>query len=402
MELKKLKDFNVKDKLVLLRIDINSPVVKGKIEDNPRFDEAVKTILYLIKKKAKTVILAHQGRPGSSDFLSLKQHSKILSKKTGNPIKYIDALFENKALEAIDKLNSGEVILMANVRNYDDESILAKSRFYSLSKLFDLYVNDAFSVSHREHGSIIVPPKVIPSCIGPNFEEELEALRKFSFKGKNILYVLGGAKIGDYLPIFKTLKNKNNKILAGGVLANLILVAAGFNLGYENTWLANNGYKNLMPLLKKHHKKYSNQIILPEDFAVGDLEISNAERKEIPLSSFPSNRKIWDLGHQSVKKFINEIKNSDIVFMKGPLGHSEYWQYSYSTVKILKKVSELTKKEKIFSLLGGGHLTTTMKNYKIEDNFSHTSTSGGALISFLSGEKLPAVEALKNRPKITN
>ncbi len=392
MKFKKLSEVKVKDKKVLLRIDINSPVINGKIEDNPRLQECAHTIKYLIKNKAKLVIIAHQGRKGDRDFVYLKQHASLLTKHSKIKITYIDSLFETTASRAIENLKSGSALLLKNVRSYDDELDINKkdNKFSEFSKQFDLFVNDAFSVCHRKQSSLMIPPKYITSCIGLALEKEISALDKFSIKNKPTLYLLGGAKVDDYLPIFNNLKNKRSKLIASGVLANLFLVAKGYNLGYENQWLQKNGYLKIIPELKKIHAKYRDQIILPIDFAID----ANG-RKEIMLTNQPINGKLWDLGHESVKLFKQELSKSKAIFMKGPLGYSEIPKFSYATVEILKEISKLSKNKKVFSLLGGGHLTTSTAKYNIPNNFSHISTSGGALIAYISGNKLPALEILK-------
>lgn len=395
MKLKTLKNFDFEDKLVLLRVDINSPIVNKKIIDNPRIEESAQTVKELLKLNCKVVILAHQGRKGDYDFIPLNQHAKLLSKYVGKEIKYVNGLFEDNALEEIDKLKQGSAILLKNVRSYEDETKLEKSRFYRFSKFFDIYVNDAFSVSHRSQASIVIPPRIIPSCIGINFEKEINALSKFSVNSKEkAVYLIGGVKIEDYFPIFNVLKNKNSKILASGVLANLILVGLGKDLGYENKWLMEKNYFNLIPKLIEIYSSYKEQIVLPIDFA-----IDGKERKEVLLEELPIDKKIWDVGHKTVEIFKKEIKESAVIFMKGPLGYSEIEKFSYGTVSILNSISELTKEKKIFSLLGGGHLTTAITEYKIHDEFSHISTSGGALIAFISGEKLPGIEALEEGVK---
>lgn len=396
MKLKTLNDFDFNDKLVLIRIDVNSPVVKGGLEESPRFKEAAKTIKELLQKKAKLVILAHQGRRGDNDFMeNLSPHAKILSQYVGKSIKYVDDLFDDRAFISINALEEGQAILMKNVRCYEDETSLENNRYYPLCEFFDIYVNEAFSASHRGQGSIVIPPKIIPSCIGRGFEKELKALEKFTLtnKGKGV-YLLGGQKIDDYLSLFNVLENKNNKILASGVLANLLLISQGKLLGYENKWIKENRYDKLIPKIREIYNKYKEQIILPVDFAIGSPDINKAQRREVLLSDFPLNEKIWDTGHKTVDLFKEELKSAKVIFMKGPLGYSELPQFSYSTLEILKEVSILSKKG-AFSLLGGGHLTTTLEKNNIPNYFSHISLSGGALIKYISGEKLPGIEALE-------
>ncbi len=399
MNLKTLDCFDFKEKKVLLRIDINSPVVRGKILDSPRFPESAKTINELSEKGAKIVVIAHQGRKDSADFLSLEQHAALLSKHTNKNIQYIDDLFGSKASDKINSLYGGEIILLKNVREFEDETNpkLKTNRYTEFCKNFDIYVNDAFPASHRAHGSIIIPPKIIPGCIGRGFERELFALQNFHLKSKKkVAFLLGGSKAEDYLCLFSILKNKNNKILASGVFANLILVAKGNNLGYETKWLKEQGYNSLMPKLKALCKKYEKQIILPVDFALNGLDPEKAKERIVKsLEEAPFREKIWDVDKNTVALFEENLKGMDSIFMKGPLGYSEIKQFSNSTVEILKFLSELSRKKKAFTLLGGGHLSTTIQEYKIQNTFSHISTSGGALIAYLAGEKLPGIIALE-------
>lgn len=400
MEFRTLSDINVKNKLVLLRIDINSPLRDGKLIDNPRIKEHAKTISELLRKGARVVIISHQGRKGQKDFISLKQHTKILSKHVKSNIKYIDFLFEDKAIKAIKELKKGKAILLKNVRFYNDEENVKNqnNKYISFSKNFDIYINDAFSVSHRAQGSIIIPPEYLPSAIGRVMERELLSLHTNKKSNKKV-FLIGGAKVEDYFPIFNQLKNENNKVLASGVLGNLILVAKGHDLGYESHWLKSKGYFSLLPKLKELLRKYNNQIILPEDFGLIDR---NNRRIPARLKDAPFQYKIFDVGPKTIELFKNYIEKSDYVFMKGPLGFSEFPEFSISTREILSFISQLSKSKKIYSILGGGHLTTTMQKYKISNNFNTISLSGGALLQYISGEKLPGLEALKNSKHKTN
>lgn len=399
MKLKTLDAFEFNNKKVLLRIDTNSPILKEKILDNPRFEESAKTINELIKKKAKIVIIAHQGRKGSKNFTSsLNQHALILSKYTNKKVRYINYLFEKEAILSITSLKAGEATLLKNVRCYNDEFIVKNSRFHEFSKKFDIFINDAFSVCHRSNSSVIIPPKHIPAGMGLSLKSELSALSgiKISEKSrKKSIFLIGGEKIEDYLGLFSLLKNKKNKIIASGVLANLILIARGEKLGYENIWAKKKGYSKFIPKLKKIYRKYHSQIILPVDFAIGNPHINKAKRKEFPLQKAPFADKIWDIGHNSVNIYKKHIKEARFIFMKGPLGYSENPEFAHATVEILKEISQQTKKGKIFSIIGGGHLTSTVEKYKMPNNFSHISLAGGALIAYLSGKKLPGLEALK-------
>jgi len=390
MALKSILSATVKDKLVLVRIDINSPIVNGKVLNNPRFKEAAKTLRFLLKKKARVVILAHQGRKGDRDYKSLYQHSHILSTHLKQKVNYIDALFEPLALKKISNLKPGHALLLRNVRDYDSELNPEKDKHYKdFCKSFDLFVNDAFSVSHRSQASIVLPPKYLESYIGLSFEKEIQALENISFN-KKTMYLIGGSKIEDYFPLFDNLKNSESKILASGILANLLLVAKGIYLGYENEYLKDHSFLELIPKLRELYHKYKNQIVLPVDFAY-DI---NGKREEKDISDLPVNSKILDIGKHSVELFRSHLNQTNNIFMKGPLGYSEMPKFSYATVEILKSVSHLSQKGS-FSILSGGHLTSTLKKYKIKDHFSHVSLAGGALIAYISGKKLPGIEAIE-------
>ncbi len=396
----KLAPKNLAGKVILLRIDINSALDEKKNPlDSPRFKAHSKLILQLLKNKAKLAIIAHQGRKGKKDYLSsLEKHAKILSKHIERKIEYVDDLFGKKAREKIMNLNSGEAILLENVRNYEEDNLdKLKSNYKILCSLCDLYINDAFSVCHRNQASVVLPAGFLKSFAGLNLHNELEALNKFTArKSENVSYLLGGEKLEDYIPLFKVLENPNAKILASGVLANAFLIAKGYNLGYENIWMKEKGYSHLLPKLRKILDKHSRQIILPLDFVLGEINPNKTKiKEEINLSEFPVNKKVWDVGHKTSILFKEHLLMTDKVFMKGPLGFSEIPKFSCSTIEVLKYISELTKEKKIFSLLGGGHLTTTLAEYKIPNNFSYISLSGGAALLYLTGEKLPGLEALK-------
>lgn len=382
MEFKTLDDIDFKEKLVILRTDINSDVVSGKIKMNERIIEASKTIIELLKKKARVVVIAHQGNPGKDDFINLSQHCKLLNELV--KIRFIDDIAGEKAILSIKSLRPGEAILLDNLRNLEEELDITKSpnHIKALGKLFDIYVNDAFSVCHRIHSSIVELAKSVPlSCAGRTLENELKALEKISIK--DCLYLLGGAKPEENI---KLLKGK--KVLAGGLFAQLCLVSLGKDLGYQNEFLKNatlvKGDYN--EFLKKLKSLLIN-VELPIDFAVDE----NGERKEYDIDKFPLPYEIEDIGPKTLSKYLEEIKNAPAIYMKGPFGNNSIEKYAKGTIEILKGISN----SKGFSLIGGGHLSEAIKMSKIpKDKFGHISLSGGALLNYVAGEKLPGLVAL--------
>jgi len=387
---------SAKCKFILLRIDVNSAVSEGRILDSPRFSESARTIKKLLGQRAKLVIIAHQGRKGGRDFIGLRQHARLLSRHAGRRIEYVDELFGDRALERIDRLNNGEAILLKNVRAYDDEihPKAKNNRFIEFSRLFELYVNDAFSDSHRKHSSIIIPPRYIKSVLSDNFLNEVRKLDEFALhKGfNNTTIILGGEKVEDYLPLLRFLENKTNRIIAGGIIGNLFLKIEGHALGYEDIWMKKHGYLKLLKSLSRIYWKHRQQIILPVDFA-----LSGERRKEMSLSKAPFKKKIMDIGRESAELFKAELNSAKRIIMKGPLGFSEFKNYKYGTEEILRYLSYLHSKKGIPVLIGGGHLTATAYQDK-SLRFTHISPAGGATIAYLTGgeNKLPGLLTVKN------
>ncbi|VVB78821.1 Phosphoglycerate kinase [uncultured archaeon] len=380
--MKTLKDFVLKNKKVLLRSDINSDVLDKKVLPSERIKEAAETINYLIKNKAKVVVIAHQGNFGKEDFLSLKQHAKLLNKYT--KIRFVDDIIGEKAVSSINKLRSGEAILLNNIRFIEDEMHPEKENnaiTKTLSPLFDLYVNDAFSVCHRAQTSVVSFPKYLPSCAGLLLEKEIKSLEKISIK--DCLYILGGAKPEENI---KLLRGK--KVLACGLFAQLCLVADGKDLGYQNEFLkkATLVKGNYYEFVKKLKTKLVN-VETPVDFAVS----FNKKRKEFDLDEFPLNYEIEDIGKKTLEKYLKIIKKAPAIYMKGPAGNTSKKEYAKGTYEILKAVSNC----KGFTVIGGGHLSDAIKNSKINTKkFGHISLSGGALLNYIAGEKLPGLESL--------
>jgi phosphoglycerate kinase len=251
-----------------------------------------------------------------------------------------------------------------------------------LAPQFDLYINDSFSVCHRDHTSMTLLAEALPHCAGRLLQKELDALSKISIK--DCLYLLGGAKPEENI---KLLKGK--KVLAGGLFGQLCLVSKGKDLGYQNDYLKKNmlikqGYDEFILKLKDK----LNNVITPIDFAVD----KNKKRVELKLEDFPNEYEIEDIGPETLKIYIDEIKKAPAIYMKGPFGFCGDKKYAKGTLEILKAVSQC----KGFSLIGGGHLSEAIEMSKIpEKKFGHISLSGGALLTYVAGDKLPALVSLE-------
>ncbi len=371
--MKTIESFNFKNKVVLLRADLNSDVCKGKVVLSERIKESSETISELKRKGAKIIILAHQGRPGGKDFISLKQHAKQLK------VKFVEDVIGKKAEDAIANLKKGDVILLDNVRRLKEEFKPGKN---ALVKFFigkvDFYVNDAFSVCHRKQTSIVSFPKYFKSCAGRVLEKEVKALKKINLK--KCLYILGGAKPADNIKLLG-----KNKVLATGFFGQLCLISQGIKFGGYEKFLKKRLGKEF-GIMKKLRGKLGN-VLTPIDYAVK----INGKRKEFSLGEFPSKYVIYDIGEKTMSLFEEEIKKAKAIYVKGPSGDCTEKGFCKGTIEILRAVS----KAKGFSLIGGGHLNDALNISKIpQEKFGHISLSGGALLRYLAGEKLPGLEAM--------
>ena len=397
---KTLDDFNLKNKTVLVRVDFNSeidPQTKQVTNDIRIRAHAETTLKELAEKGAKTVILTHQGRKGDPDYTNLKHHAQILQNLLKCPVKYVDDLFGDKAKRAIKNLQGGEILVLENVRSWDGETkkgtIEQQSKtelVLNLAPLADLFVDDAFSVAHRDNVSIVGFTAVLPSAAGRIMERELTFLSKALTPKKPCVYVMGGAKADDSLEISKYILNNGvaDYVLLGGVTSQLFMAAKGVDLGKGTMdYMAKKELIKFIPGIQALLAKYPDKIMLPVDVA---LDI-NGKRAEIPISKLPSEYSIFDIGTQTVENYTKIIAQAESIVVSGPLGVYENKEFSYGTKKVLEAIAN----SKGFSLAGGGNTIAAIEEYGLTQKISYISTAGGALIEFLMGKKLPGVVALE-------
>lgn len=396
-----LDSVKVKNKVVLIRVDFNSPIdpkTKKILDDTRIRAHGETTIKELAEKGAKVVVLAHQGRKGDLDFIPLKQHAEILSKALNKPVKYVDDVFGEKAQKAIKELKSGEILVLENVRTFAGETKEgtpeehAKTEFVkNISPLADIYVNDAFAAAHRAHVSIVGFTAILPSVAGRIMERELKSLsRVLETPEKPCVYILGGAKADDSLEISRYVLDKGiaDHVLTGGVVGHVFLVAKGFNLGKPNmNFLEAKKLMTLVPGIRELMQKYPNQINVPADVAVE----AEKKRKEALTEKLPTDYPIFDIGIKTVEEYGKIIRNSKSIVISGPMGVFENSEFIYGTKKIFEEVAN----SGAFSLAGGGHTIAALQELKLSNKISYISTAGGALIEFLMGKKLPGVVALE-------
>lgn len=392
-----IDDFDTNNKTVVVRVDINTPMdTEGNILDDMRIKSHVPTIKDL--EDAKVVLLAHQSRPGKKDFTTMQPHAERLSEYLGKKVQYVDDIFGSHAQNTIKSMKNGDVVLLENVRFFSEESLertsVEHSKSYmikNLAPLADIFLNDAFAVSHRGHLSILGFTELLPTGAGRVMEKEILSLDR-GIKGgvRPCVFVLGGAKVDDSIKVAENVLSSGgaDKVLITGVVANVALAASGINIGKANMdFIESQGYKDQIAIAKDLLTKFKDKIGLPVDVALNN----NGKRQEVSISELPNhNLPINDIGLETIVSFSKEIKNAKTVVLNGPAGLSEIEEFSLGTHEIIKAAVNSE-----YSIAGGGHISAEIRNLGYEDEFSHLSTGGGACIDYLAGQKLPGVVALK-------
>ena len=401
-----LDDVDVEERTVLLRIDINVPYdpETGKISDSDRLRDHAKTVRELSDKGAKLVVLAHQGRAGDPDFIHLDQHAKLLENHVGKEIKFVDDVIGEKAKKEIKALRPGEILLLDNVRFLEDETVNktpaehAKSQIArNLAPLADIFVNDAFSVAHRSQASVVGFTPLILSCAGRNLASEvgpLEGIFATMKLSKYDTFILGGAKPNEPLDVASHVLGAGTveKVLTGGIIGQLFLMAKGVDLGAPGEFIRKRGWDEFLPQAEELIAEHGDKIETPVDLAV-DI---GGERKEIPVEELPTPYDALDIGSKTIEKYSKIIKESITIGVKGPAGKYEDDRFGFGTKMLLEAVGE----SHAISLVGGGHTLNAIEKYGVDKTmFTHVSLGGGSLITFLSGKSLPAIEALKKAVK---
>ncbi len=394
-----IDDFDLEDKTVLVRIDVNAPVDPGTgiILDDTRLKLHANTIRELAKKGARVVILAHQSRPGKNDFTTLSQHADALSDILNMRVKYVDSIFSTSAKQAIKDLKDHEILLLENVRFFSEESLSRSPEEQAntilvkeLSPLIDYFVNDAFAAAHRSQASLVGFTVNTPSAAGRVMEKELTVIQDALDNVQHpCVFLLGGMKPDDSIDVMENVLSNGtaDSILTTGIVANIVLWAAGVDIGQVNRdFIASRGYEDMVDKSKDLLERFGDKIKYPIDIAIdGDGERVDIDSGEIP------NESIFDIGVKTIDFYANEIRNAKTIFANGPAGVFEDPKFAMGTEDLVNAIANSNG----FSLIGGGHIAAATAGLGCEDLMSHVSSGGGACISMLAGKKLAAVEALK-------
>ncbi len=396
-----LDDVELAGETVLVRVDFNSPIdveTKRILDDTRIRTHGETTIKELVRKDARVVVLAHQGRPGEPDFVPLKEHATILSRVLSKPVKYVDEVFGEKTGKAIKNLGSGDVLVLENVRMFSGEQKKGTPEEHAktemvrkLAPLADLFVNDAFAAAHRSHVSIVGFTAVLPSVAGRIMERELRSLNKvLDSPRKPCVFILGGAKADDALEISTYVLDNDiaDYVLTGGVAGHVFLVAKGYDLGKPNMdFLKKKGLMEFVGGTKELLQQYPDKIKIPSDVAI---EL-NDKRMEVTVERLPADHPIFDIGAKTVGRYSEIITGARSIVVSGPLGVYEDEEFVYGTKGVFGAVADSCA----FSLAGGGHTVAALQELRLTSGISYISTAGGALIEFLMGKELPGVAALE-------
>lgn len=388
-----LDDFDLKGKTVFLRVDMNCPIDPDTMEisGTKRIEEAIETLKSL--EEAKVVVASHQGRVGNKDYTGMDNHAKVLEKLMGKKIKYVEDVIGIAAQNEIKNLKNGEILLLDNLRlcaeeNYEfTQQEAANTIMVSrLSKLFDLCVLDSFPSAHRSHPSIVGFPYVLPACAGRIVEREVRNLDEIMTVAKAPhVIVLGGSKVPDRLEAIKLLiqNGRADHVLLTGLIGNVFMRAQG-RIRYPL------GIKREDEVVSKAHAligEYPDVFSTPVDIAID----KDGDRVEMDVRELEVGDKIYDLGPKTVEHYSKLIAGAGTVFISGPAGFFEKENFSFGTKGLLTSVAN----SMATTIVSGGHLTSALKKYGLAEQIDHISTAGGALVLYLTGERLPMIKALE-------
>ena len=383
---------NLNQKKVLLRLDLNVPLDNGKITDTTRIDKILPTINFLLKNEAKIIILSHVGRPKGKvvSELSLKPICEDLKNKLNQNIKLVSKNI--KEIKSTDLFNEHDekIVILENLRFYEEEEKNDNGFAKHLASLADIYVNDAFSCSHRAHASIFEITKFIPSYAGLQLNLEIDALTKITSEiQRPITCIIGGSKISSKINIIKNLIAKFDNIIIVGGMANNLLRYKGYEIGKS---IQEDNCDKIIEEIFSLSKKENCKIIYPEDVAVGKNLDGSAEIKE--LNNISKDELILDIGPKTIKAINSLIEESSTILWNGPAGYFENPNFAKGSLEIAKKIIEKNKSNTIYSVAGGGDTVSLLNGIGAINNFNFVSTAGGAFLEYLEGKELPGIKAL--------
>ena len=389
-----LNQMDLYGKRVLTRVDLNVPMVDGKIADATRIEKIVPTINEIIKKGGTPILLAHMGRPKGKRHqnLSLSQLQEELETYFKSKIIFVADCIGPSVETALEIVKKGEIILLENVRFYPEEEKNDPKFAASLAAHADLFCNDAFSVAHRAHASTTGLAKYLPSCAGKLMENELKALESVLDQPKRpVVTVVGGAKISTKIALIENLIEEVDSIIIGGAMANTFLFSKGFSVGRS---LVEESLKPTALRILNKAEKYSCEIILPTDLVIAKELSENTPTLVVSANKCPEKYMILDAGPSTVDNIRKCINSAKTLLWNGPLGAFEVTPFDQATSQAAKFASQKTNNGDLISVAGGGDTVAALNKAGATDSFTYVSTAGGAFLEWLEGKELPGVVCL--------
>ena len=393
-KIRQLEDsHNIEGKRVLLRADFNVPINAGAITENSRIEKVLPTIKSLISKKAKIIIIAHLGRPKGKIVpgLTLKPIAKKLSNYLNQDVMFLNESIGASVIENSKKISNGKIILLENIRFYKEEELNSISFAKELSKIGDIYINEAFPCSHRAHASVHEITKHISSFAGNQLLEEVKIIKMLTNNAKKpTTCIIGGSKISTKSGILINLIKKMQNVIVVGGMANIFIKHKGYNIGQS---IFEKNQEDLVENIIRESKKNNCNLVLPEDVKTSKNHNSKGVLKK--LDQINNEDLILDIGEKTLQNIMKVIDETKTILWNGPAGYFEIDEFASGSRKIAKKISENTQAKSLISIAGGGDTIAAINKFKCSDGFTYLSTAGGAFLEFLEGKVLPGIKALE-------
>ncbi|MBL8091550.1 MAG: phosphoglycerate kinase [Anaerolineales bacterium] len=390
MNKKTVKDIDLKNKRVLMRVDFNVPMADGKVTDDKRIRAALPTIKYILEQDASLILMSHLGRPKSasdSEF-SLRAASETLSSLLGSPVQMAPDCIGDEVEKMAKALKPKQVLMLENTRYHPEEEKNDLDFAKKLASLGEVYVNDAFGSAHRAHASTEGIARFLPAVSGFLMEQELEYLgRAVANPEHPYIAILGGAKISDKILVVETLLSKCDKLIIGGGMANTFLSAQGLNM--QDSLVEKESIETAKTILSK----FADKLILPVDAIIADKFDANANTQTVNVNSIPTGWRMLDVGPKTIELYKKELSNAKLIVWNGPVGVFEMPKFAEGTFALAKMLAE----SKAITVIGGGDSASAVKKAGVAKQMTHVSTGGGASLEFLEGKELPGVAALLDK-----
>jgi len=386
-------NLNLAEKRIILRVDLNVPMLEGKVTDKSRIKKVIPIIKEFTKKKAKVILISHLGRPKGKieKKLSLKPIAPIIENLLKSKVYFSDKSYGSTVIEKSNEIKAGEILLLENIRFNKEEEANEGNFAKELSKIGDVYVNEAFSCCHRAHASVSEITKYIDSYAGKLLSEEVSVINMLTSKAaKPVSCIIGGSKISTKIGVLSNLVKKMQSIVIVGAMANNFIKYKGHNIGKS---LYEKNQENLLKDIIKKCETNNCKLVIPEDVIVAKSLESEAKLKS--LNKIDDTDLILDIGENTINKIYKIIDESKTILWNGPAGYFELEKFSVGSNKIAKKITEKTKNKSLTSIAGGGDTIAAINKSGCSDGFTYISTAGGAFLELLEGKILPGIKVLE-------